>query len=445
MFLKNRIKIDYHLILVLLVPVVLLLASQEWFFPYSGGPTDGWFNDIYFYGYGKLPQLFGVYKAARLSWILKGWLVQHLFSPLVGYYVLNLFILYACIIPFYYITKLLFNRSVAVLATLAFATYSQFHSIISFEWDYHTHDATANIVLTLLLLLLATRRPRWKLYLFLAGTTCVSAFQSPFVMICGLSVIFWYCFLNRQGAKHSLLTSAWMFGVGGVTMVAIYGAINVAAGGSFLYMLTQIPGHGGWPGLAAYAYQKSYWQPVGEMLLHNQGIIVPLFSALFSIVALFYLLKKKPDHPYRNSIFLCLMAYLSCFPVFVIFQALGWPVLNLQHWIIGMDQFVFLAMAGLFAVFLPDKELMHNRKASLPILIFSFVVLLGALVLGLKTVSHIFIIEIICWLAVIAFLWTNRSKGSFFSQVAWISGIFAFSRVMLYLQDKMRWSIIAHL
>jgi len=49
MFLKHRLKIDYHLILVLLIPLILLLSNQAWFFPYVGGPTDGWLMDSYFH------------------------------------------------------------------------------------------------------------------------------------------------------------------------------------------------------------------------------------------------------------------------------------------------------------------------------------------------------------------------------------------------------------
>ena len=240
MFLKEKIKLDYYLCLVLLAPLVLLFANQGWFFPYSGGPTDAWLNETYFYNYGDhIYQIFATYKAARLSWIVKGWISQKLFDPLTAYYVLNLFIFYVCIVAFYYIVKVLFNRSVALLAGLVFATYSQFHSIISFEWNYHTHDATANILLTLLFLLLAVKRSHWKLYLFLAGTTCLSAFQSPFVMIHGISVIFWYCFLNHRYAKHSLWVSTGMFAVGSLVMLVAYCTLNYLVGGPFLYFLPQ--------------------------------------------------------------------------------------------------------------------------------------------------------------------------------------------------------------
>ena len=145
---RKKINIDYTLLMILLVPVVLLLSNDEWLFPY-GNATDAWLNNSYFYGYGKDLSLFASYKVARLSWILKGYVFHHLFSPLVAYYSLNLIMLYTIIITFYFIAKLLYNKPVAFLSTLALATYTQMHSVNGFEWDYHTHDSLANFLLTL--------------------------------------------------------------------------------------------------------------------------------------------------------------------------------------------------------------------------------------------------------------------------------------------------------
>src|SRR3990167_3352552 len=412
MLFKKKETIDYYLCLILITPLILLFANQNWFFPYSGGPTDGWLNDLYFYGYGKIPQLFVNYKAARLSWIIKGWLFHQWFSPLVAYYILNLLVFYTCLIAFYYITKILFSRPIALLSTLAFATYSQFHSIISFEWDYHTHDAAANILLTLLFLLLAVKRPHWKLYLFLAGTTCVSAFQSPFVMILGLSVIFWYWYLNRTYAKHSLLMSTLMFGFGGVVMTVIYGAVNYKMGGPFLYFISQMPGHHGWPALSGYAYQASYWESFGHMLLYNKAFIVPLYLLVLSLIALFYFLKKKPEHPYRCAIVLCLVSFLLCWPIPILYQAFGWPVLSLPHWLMGMNQFVFLAMAAVFCVFLPGNEVLESDKLRVTIfLICVGIILCGALIFGSGSMWRHFVnIQIIFWAALLLILFLEKDR-----------------------------------
>ncbi|OGO96216.1 MAG: hypothetical protein A3F41_05310 [Coxiella sp. RIFCSPHIGHO2_12_FULL_44_14] len=414
-----NVKVDYYLLLVLCIPILLFLFNQEWFFPY-GNASDNWIDDAYFLDYGRHPSLLLSYKAVRLSWILKGWLAHKLFSPLIAYYVLNVSIFYVCIIAFYYIAKILFDGPLALLATAAFATYSQFHSINSFEWDYHTHDAAANILLTLLFLLLAVKRPHWKLYLFLAGTTWVSAFQSPFVAIHGLSVIFWYVYLNRQHAKHSFMVSLLMFGLGSLVMITLYGVINHAFGGSFFYFLPQIPGsHVGWPGLAAYAYQASYWESFGHMLLYNKGIIVPLFTGLVSLGGLFYVLKKHPDHPYKKAILLCFFTFYLCLPIPIIYQAYGWPVLSIEHWEIGMAQFVFLAIAGLFAAFFPTMSSMENEKPLRRIICLSvFAGFCGALIFGfdfqrgfnkfLILVGPIRVAQIGVFLLLIFLLWKNK-------------------------------------
>ena len=340
----SRVKLDYYLCLLLLIPLILLFANKDWFFPYSGGPTDAWLNNIYFYSYGKLSQLFMSYKSTRLSWILKGWLLHRLFSPTVAYYVLNLSLFYACIVAFYYIVKLLFNRPTAFLATLVFATYSQFQTIISFEWDYHTHDAAANILVTLLLLLLATRRPRWKTYLFVAGMTCASAFQSPYVMMHGLSVVFFYWFLNRSGSQHNLWKSAGVFALGATAMTLVYCAINYYVfNGPFLYFLPQIPGMQGWPHLTSIAYAGGYWQPFGLMFRQNIGIIVPMFILVMSIIGALVLRFRQKNIVNKRSAMLCFLAFFLCIPIPTVFQSIGWGVLSIPHIQAGMDQFVFLS------------------------------------------------------------------------------------------------------
>ena len=381
---KTVKRIDTRLCLLLLAPLLLFFSNQEWFFPY-GNPTDSWLNESYFADYGSNPLLFVSYKAARLSWILKGWLAHHLFSPLTGYYVLNFFIFYTCIIAFYYIVKLLFNRNVALLAGLAFATYSQFHSIISYEWDYHTHDAMANILLTLLFLVLATRRPHWKTYVFFAGTMCASAIQSPFVMIYFFSVVFWYWFLNRQQAKHSFWISTVMFGLGGIAMTLFYCVVSYSVGGPFLYFLVQVPGHAGWAReIVTEVYNPSYWQPFSTLFLHNKGIVIPTLTLLASIGSYIYLIKKRPSHPHRAVISLCFLTFFVSIPIPTIFQIFGWATLNLPQFILGMGQFVFLAMGAIIATFLPEPV---ENKSPWGWLFFAFVILCGVLIFSLNAKS----------------------------------------------------------
>ena len=215
-------KIDFNLILVLSVPFILLLANDEWLFPY-GNPTDTWHNNSYFFEDGNdYPPLYTIYKATRLSWILKGSLAHALFPPLTAYYVLHLTVFSAILIAFYLIVRNLMNRHVAVLATIAFATYSQFHSVISFEWDYETHDGALNLLLTLLFLLLAAKGARWRTWLLLAGAAWASALQSTYVGTYMLVLPFWYLFLNHKFERHPIPASILYVAVGGLAATLAY-------------------------------------------------------------------------------------------------------------------------------------------------------------------------------------------------------------------------------
>ena len=83
-----------------------------------------------------------------------------------------------------------------------------------------------------------------------------------------------------------------------------------------------MPGHQGWPGLAAYVYQKSYWQPFSEILLHNPAVIVPLYILLFSLIGTFYL-RKKVAFQHAQATRLCFIAFWLCLPIPIELQSFG--------------------------------------------------------------------------------------------------------------------------
>lgn|SRR3990167_5901945 len=282
----------------------------------------------------------------------------------------------------YYIVKLLFNANVALFAGVTLATYVQFHGEVGFEWDYFMHDSIANILLTLLLLLLATRRSHWKSYLFLAGAACASAFQATFLMIYGLSIIFWYVYLNQKSQqKHSLWISAGMFGLGAVIITLIYGIINYAAGGFFFFFTMGFPGS---------KYLPHPLFPDGFWFLSDQGIILPIYLLCLSLIAFIYLKKKQFDHPYKTEILFCFMTFWLCVPIAVTFQIFGAPTLASGHFLLGMVQFVFLTLAAVFATFFPfpAKGTTLDRSAWVMILVI-YALILGGLIFGLSLKMHL--------------------------------------------------------
>ena len=368
-------RLDWRLCLLILTPVLLLLANQTWFFSWSGYTND-WVNYLYFLDYFHLPSMyFDDYRSTRLAWILKGWVFNELFSPEVAYYSLNLSVVYVYTIVFYFLTKLLFNRNIAFLTGVMLFTFSALLSASQFRWNYFLHDTIANALITLLLLLLATRRPHWKWYLFFAGMAYASAVQALYFAIYGLSVLFWFVYLNSQASqKRPLLLSVGIFTMGGVCITLGYCIIHYLAGGPFFFFIKGIPGTSTFP------------QPAFPDKFHlvDKGLVFPTVAIILSIIALFSL-KKKINHPYRKSILLILISFLLCIPIAIIFQCLGVPTLAMSHFTLGFYPFLFLAIAAIFAIYLPVPVQTHltlNATVERIMVLAAFILIVGGLIFG---------------------------------------------------------------
>ena len=117
-------KIDWHLCLLVSIPLLLLLVNVNWFIERTG-PTNDWHYFSYFLDYANNPFAVHVdYRSARVLWFIQGWLFNKLSSPMVAFYSLSLLIFYTCIISLYYITRLLFNKNVGLLTAASFAVLS---------------------------------------------------------------------------------------------------------------------------------------------------------------------------------------------------------------------------------------------------------------------------------------------------------------------------------
>ncbi len=344
-------RIDAYLLAVLTVPLVLLLSNHEWLFPF-GQPTDSWLNFTYYFEWGRVhdPALYMTYKASRISWILKGALAYRLFPPAVAHYVLHLGMFLAAITAFYLIAKRLFDAPVAFLGTLAFATYSQFHSVISFEWDYETHDAIVNLLLTMLFLLLAARgvRPRWTL--FAAGVAGASAIQSPYVLGYVPALIFWYVSLRRGSDVLDARRAAGYTLAGAVAGTLVYCLMSAAAGGPFFYL---------WPQLefmvryATHArYSPGVWGPVGRSIRIIRGLQVPAAMTLAALGALAYVGRRRGSPVHRQGVIACCGSFLLCIGAHVAGYLHGNPLLNDDHMLVLLAAWEFLTATALFGLIL---------------------------------------------------------------------------------------------
>ena len=380
-------KIDFNLVVILSIPFVLLASNSEWLFPY-GNPSDAWINKKYFFETGNdYPLLYSVYKAARMSLHLKGLLAHELFSPLTAHYVLHLSIFCAYLAAFYLTISNLFNRHVAFISTVAFGTYSQYHAIISFEWDYEIHDSGINTLLTLLFLLLAAKGTRWRVWLVLAGATWASEVQSTYPALFIPVIIFWYLYLNHKHQRHPVLASALYVLIGGVATTFLYGIASYLLGGSLFIYEPQIPtllqfGFGG------YNFHPGYWFPVGRLLQHSKGIIIPFFGVGISAIVLAVILLKRHKDTLIESIILCHIVWLAPFACSLALHLIGHGQLTNDHMIAFMTPYLFIGFAGVYAYFLRNFDITAPSNAKKAIVLNGIVlaVFCGALIFGMTAV-----------------------------------------------------------
>ncbi len=375
-------KIDWNLIFLLAIPFILLMANQEWLFPY-GNPSDSWIAKRYLLETGHDYSLTGEtwgsmyenYKSSRVSWAIKGLLIHKLFSPITAHYVLHLSMFCLMLGTFYLIVKKLFNKHVAFIAGVAFGTYSQFHAVISYEWDYTTHDGALNILLTMLFMLFASQSKKWKLWLVLAGATWASALQSIYLGTFIPAVAFWYLYLNQQHLRHPIVASVLYIFSGAVASTLLYCVISYLLGGPFLFFVATIEPIMVFSGV--YKFHPGYWFPLATLLQSSKGIVLPILGGFIAIALLITNLVKRQKNQLASGITLTQYTLLICLLAGFFLHFVGHGIMTNDHMLAVMSPFVFLSVAGLYALLLnsvditnpPNVTIINRLKAGI-LLIF---------------------------------------------------------------------------
>src|SRR6476619_4563752 len=75
-------------VLLAAIPIVMSIVNSEWLYT-PIGYLDPWVNVGYFLHYTDPEFGAGYYKAARLSWIIPGFLAYHVFQPIAASYLLH--------------------------------------------------------------------------------------------------------------------------------------------------------------------------------------------------------------------------------------------------------------------------------------------------------------------------------------------------------------------
>lgn len=381
-------RLDIYLVLVLLVPFALIASNTEWLFPY-GNPSDSWINKNYFFenGHDYRP-LYEFYKSTRLSWIAKGYIVHAIFPPVVAHYVLHLTMFVLYISAFYFLIKTVFDRYVATITTMAFATYSQLHAVISFEWDYQTHDGVFNMVLTLLFMYIAaTRASRWHLWLMAAGFTWLSAMQTTYMGTFIPATIFWCLYFNHKNQKHSIIKVGLWGTLGAAIALLFYCFVSLALGGPFLWFMTLVEPVLGFGYSGGFTFHIGYWQPTQYLFQISKGVILPSIATLVALGVILLLVLERRKSKLSEAMMASSMTLALCFAACIWFQVIGHGQLANDHIVAYIAPYAFIGIAAGIAVLFRTSGLTipANRLWTVSLCIAAFCILTGTLVFGISS------------------------------------------------------------
>jgi hypothetical protein len=224
-----------------LFPLALFWINDSWVFPTPAGWIDPYVYTGYFFNLRQFLNVFAnTYYGARLPWLLLGFLVHHVFSPVPATYVLRLVLIYASSFSLFVILYLLFNNAIgSAVAAMLLSAHSYF--LWAVGWDYVDGVGIGLILMSVAGLTVAARTKYKRPALILAGV-CQFGMVSTYIMLLLLIPfqLWWYISLSRERQKRLWLTSAaYLFGGWSIALILL-GTVNYAVSGHFLFFLPQM-------------------------------------------------------------------------------------------------------------------------------------------------------------------------------------------------------------
>ena len=278
--LKRRIKANWEILLLLLLPVLLLLINQIWIFN-PNGTIDPW---LYFGYFIRLKQyliaLPEAYYGTRLSWILPGYLAYSLFSPLVANYILHLGFYYLATLSLYFILKPSVGRRAAFQTSASMGCYAFFLQAIG--WDYVDGAGIAYFLMTILMLSWAARKECWTIWMVLSGVFFGALiYTNPVWLALAPSLITYYILTNHLHRKRKFFISIAASIVGILAITLLLCVVNYATAGKFFFFMPSVNvvlNYGGKPNPLRISWHQ--WLPKATWLL------LPLIVLLSSTATL---------------------------------------------------------------------------------------------------------------------------------------------------------------
>jgi hypothetical protein len=231
-------KLNYqHLLLVIALPIVLILINPNWIF--SSNIAD----DYIYLGYQmNLPKYFGwepsvnMYFIERMSWILPGYGIRQIFSPLMANFIIHLGVYYIAAFSVYGTLNKLFNSKVAIIITLLFGQYPLMLRAVG--WDYM--DGYGMALTALAIFWLTQSIGAKRAYLYMLGAGCLfalvvnsnlfNAYYAPSLAVYYMLLLNW-----RNKPIKSLIINGFFAVLGAILTTGLLAGIYYALTQEILY------------------------------------------------------------------------------------------------------------------------------------------------------------------------------------------------------------------
>src|SRR5262249_18495206 len=137
---------------------------------------DQWIYFGYFLDYPRyVTHLYPeVYYGTRLSWILPGYALHHLFDPVTARYILHVGFYYLAVFSLYALLRRAVGPRMALLAAILFGTHSYFLGAIG--WDYIDGPGLTYNVAALACIAQAASSRRPEIWLLASGAAAAGMF-----------------------------------------------------------------------------------------------------------------------------------------------------------------------------------------------------------------------------------------------------------------------------
>lgn len=338
-----------YLLAVLMLPLIVLWRQDSMLFP-PLGEIDRWvylgfFRNLINFKQALFP---GTYYGSRLSWILPGYAIHALFSPVTAYYILHLMVHSVATVSFFTILRHTAGVRSAFLATLVFGV----NPLLWFATgsDYVDGVGVAFCLLALAMLTRSAIMPVSRWSLMLAGAAVAGSVYSNLVWAAIAPVLpLYYIALvwiwHRTSPIRSVLSLCLWLGVGFAIVTAAFAGINYVLDGDFWFYAPSLRAVSAF-GLRNNPWFVSIWTPNGlQPWLWFQAVgtltaIVMMAKALLSF-------RMRKEVAVRDEVVVLFSVQLLLVLGFMAYmQNHGTPLLGLRFYSSYLLPFAFLVIGA---------------------------------------------------------------------------------------------------